>query len=271
MTNGKFARKIVLSLCLISLFCLGKLESQELNVIADEHVKTVWKLAITSGQAQIDKELQEEHEINPGDSFDVIAFSGRIFMFKNKEVLKEFEQRFANAGVNLQDEHKRKIEISSSLTVSTQDLKELALNNKEHAVVLIEFYNKAFEFEKVKDYKMDLRIPAFPLEIAPSYFRTNKYNLSEKDKKAIKDFAEGLKTREYNTIRIEGHTDATGNDRINIPLAKNRAKAVYSELIKNGVPKEKLTYKGYSSWRPVATNKTKAGRAMNRRAEVFVE
>ena len=109
------------------------------------------------------------------------------------------------------------------------------------------------------------------LELMPSHFDTNKYNLSQKDRDAIKAFAQSLQGREFNKLVIEGHADSTGNDYINIPLSKNRAKAVFNELARNGVPKSKMTYRGYSSWRPIATNKTRAGRALNRRAEVFIK
>lgn len=68
-------------------------------------------------------------------------------------------------------------------------------------------------------------------------------------------------------IELSGHTDNKGKDRYNLELSDNRAKAVYDYLIKEGIDKKRLKYKGYGSERPIATNKTENGRAQNRRVE----
>ncbi len=74
------------------------------------------------------------------------------------------------------------------------------------------------------------------------------------------------------TLRIEisGHTDNKGGYANNKRLSEARAKAVVTFLISEGIPAERLEYKGYSSDQPVADNKTAAGRALNRRVEFKV-
>ncbi|MDR1724971.1 MAG: OmpA family protein [Bacteroidales bacterium] len=74
---------------------------------------------------------------------------------------------------------------------------------------------------------------------------------------------------EYPNMKIElsGHTDIYGSDEYNQPLSERRVKAVYDYLINNKIDKTRLTYKGYGSQRPIATNETDAGRAKNRRVE----
>ena len=71
-------------------------------------------------------------------------------------------------------------------------------------------------------------------------------------------------------IEIGGHTDRSGNEIDNKQLSKERAKFVYKHLISKGVSKDKITYKGYGSSKPAYTNKTKTGRAANRRIEVKI-
>jgi outer membrane protein OmpA-like peptidoglycan-associated protein len=66
-------------------------------------------------------------------------------------------------------------------------------------------------------------------------------------------------------LDIEGHTDNTGTDKINDPLSIKRAEAVKAAFIKNGVAAERFNAAGYGSKNPVGDNKTKAGRAENRR------
>lgn len=70
------------------------------------------------------------------------------------------------------------------------------------------------------------------------------------------------------SIRIEGHTDATGNDAINVPLSHARANAVRDYLILNGLDSIPMTSNGYGAGRPVASNETDEGRASNRRVEI---
>jgi len=71
-------------------------------------------------------------------------------------------------------------------------------------------------------------------------------------------------------FRIEGHTDSTGTAATNERLSKERAAAVKDYLIANGVDASRLESEGYGPSRPVADNKTAAGRAQNRRTEVVV-
>ncbi|MBC8146608.1 MAG: OmpA family protein, partial [Bacteroidetes bacterium] len=68
-------------------------------------------------------------------------------------------------------------------------------------------------------------------------------------------------------IEISGHTDSIGTPEYNLELSIARAKSVVSYLVKKGISENRLTYVGYGSQKPVATNETEAGRQMNRRSE----
>jgi outer membrane protein OmpA-like peptidoglycan-associated protein len=71
-------------------------------------------------------------------------------------------------------------------------------------------------------------------------------------------------------IEIAGHTDNVGNAMTNQKLSFNRAKAVTDYVIKKGVAKDRVVAKGYGAAKPVASNKTKDGKAQNRRVEFTV-
>ena len=84
--------------------------------------------------------------------------------------------------------------------------------------------------------------------------------------KALNDVAAILKEDGALKLDIEGHTDITGSDKINIPLSKNRAKSVYDYLTtKGGIDASRMTSEGYGSSQPIADNKTTKGKALNRR------
>ena len=68
-------------------------------------------------------------------------------------------------------------------------------------------------------------------------------------------------------VEIQGHTDNVGTKEYNLELSEKRANAVMNYLISKGVPKERLTAKGYGLSRPLASNDTKEGRTKNRRVQ----
>ncbi len=75
-----------------------------------------------------------------------------------------------------------------------------------------------------------------------------------------------IKAKGFN-IEVIGHTDYTGSGEYNMRLSKARAKRVYTELIRLGVEKERLSWSGKGEFEPVATNKTEKGKSRNRRTE----
>lgn len=76
--------------------------------------------------------------------------------------------------------------------------------------------------------------------------------------------------REYPQVglAVSGHTDSTGSKALNQKLSEHRAAAVKAWLVKHGVAADRISTAGYADTKPVADNKTKAGRAANRRVEV---
>ncbi|GAB5536902.1 MAG: hypothetical protein Rubg2KO_31510 [Rubricoccaceae bacterium] len=76
----------------------------------------------------------------------------------------------------------------------------------------------------------------------------------------------------YPELRIEvgGHTDAISSDAFNLELSQRRAGSVTAYLIARGIDARQITAVGYGEARPVATNETETGRALNRRVEFVV-
>lgn len=75
-----------------------------------------------------------------------------------------------------------------------------------------------------------------------------------------------------NNIAIEGHTDSTGSDELNLRLSRERAEAVSEYLIANlGMSQSRVNSVGYGKNRPIANNETSEGRALNRRIDVVIK
>jgi OmpA-OmpF porin, OOP family len=99
-------------------------------------------------------------------------------------------------------------------------------------------------------------------------FDTNKSDVKPRYHDELKKLADFL--AEFPKARgvIEGHTDNVGDKASNMKLSQRRADSVRNYLIKNfGVAPERLEAKGYGPTKPRATNKTKEGKASNRRIE----
>ena len=71
-------------------------------------------------------------------------------------------------------------------------------------------------------------------------------------------------------LQVEGHTDSDGPDDYNLELSQRRAEAVMRYMTDKGVTPGRLTAKGYGETKPIATNKTKGGRAKNRRVQFII-
>jgi outer membrane protein OmpA-like peptidoglycan-associated protein len=71
-------------------------------------------------------------------------------------------------------------------------------------------------------------------------------------------------------VRVEGHTDASGNRKKNIQLSRSRAAAVVKWLVAHGISASRLVSEGFGPDKPIASNDTQEGKALNRRTEFIV-
>jgi len=84
----------------------------------------------------------------------------------------------------------------------------------------------------------------------------------------LKEIADVLEQSPATRIKIIGHTDTDGDDKTNLLLSQQRATAVKAALINNlGIQPERLETDGKGETKPIADNKTKEGKAQNRRVE----
>ena len=86
----------------------------------------------------------------------------------------------------------------------------------------------------------------------------------------LNQFAQGLNNQPNMLVTIVGHTDSTGTDAINNPLSVNRAASARDYLVSRGVSMQRIQIDGRGSHEPIADNNTDAGRAKNRRIEIFL-
>ncbi len=103
-------------------------------------------------------------------------------------------------------------------------------------------------------------------------FAANKTLLSIEAMRALAEFAGKLKAENRNVfIEVQGHTDSTGGEAINVKVGQQRADAVRRYLhTKGGIPLHRLSAISYGESMPVAGNMNRDGRAKNRRVVLVV-
>ena len=139
------------------------------------------------------------------------------------------------------------------------------------------FHSGNFPFaQKTPDSTYRLDIPLQPIEkdanivLKNIFFATNAFQLKSESTSELDIIVRLMRENPTLRIRIDGHTDNVGKAADNLALSNNRARSVVDYLTSRGIAKERLTFKGFGSAKPVADNATEEGRAQNRRTELWV-
>jgi len=141
------------------------------------------------------------------------------------------------------------------------------------------YYNKLEVVDLSKAKPRDVVTRDFyvtPLEVGQSvdieniFFETGKSKLKEESYRSLNALVEFF--QEYPNVKVEigGHTDNVGSAATNKRLSKERARSVALYIIEQGISKDRFQARGFGPDKPKATNKTKEGRARNRRVDFTI-
>ncbi len=101
-------------------------------------------------------------------------------------------------------------------------------------------------------------------------FASGKSDIQARLKPILDQFAQGVNQQGSMEVKIVGHTDSTGSDAINNPLSIRRAQSARDYLVSRGVASSRISTEGRGSREPIADNATEAGRARNRRIDIYL-
>ena len=113
-------------------------------------------------------------------------------------------------------------------------------------------------------------LPAKSFILDDCNFETGKATLQPTSYTVLDELYAYLVRKDDERIELGGHTDNVGKPAKNIILSEARANTVRAYLLTKGIDPTRVTAKGYGMKVPIATNKTAAGRAQNRRTEVKI-
>jgi outer membrane protein OmpA-like peptidoglycan-associated protein len=162
---------------------------------------------------------------------------------------------------------KKQVAKLSGQTQAERDVKERLLAERRFN----ELFNTVqgyFEPREAETYKsgnqLVIRLKGIQFPVGKSVILPKNYTLLSKVQRAIRTLGDV-------DVVIEGHTDSTGSSELNEHLSEQRADAVRQYLVANEtLSYDKIIAVGYGSIRPIAPNKTAAGRALNRRIDLII-
>lgn len=134
-------------------------------------------------------------------------------------------------------------------------LYKIVIPKKSDYSFYVEVPNYLFESKQIstnsEERQQQLDFQLSPLEKGKSiplnnvYFEFDSYELNEKSRNEIQKVAAFLKENASIKIEIAGYTDQQGSEAYNLKLSEQRAKSVYNALLNIGIPKDRISYKGY--------------------------
>ena len=108
------------------------------------------------------------------------------------------------------------------------------------------------------------------IQLQDIFFDTDKAELLPRSYVELNKLLKLMLDNPTMIIEIRGHTDSQGEHNYNLYLSRKRAKAVVQFLNENGISKTRTRYRGYGNTQPIASNKYKDGRQLNRRVEFLI-
>lgn len=101
-------------------------------------------------------------------------------------------------------------------------------------------------------------------------FDTSSYAIKPSFAPVLDQVAQTLQQNPEVVAQVVGHTDNTGQPAYNQTLSVNRAQSVVNYLASRGIPPQRMSAEGRGDTQPIADNSTEAGRAANRRVEIYL-
>jgi outer membrane protein OmpA-like peptidoglycan-associated protein len=120
------------------------------------------------------------------------------------------------------------------------------------------------QVSQTPDNRLKLNIPS---DVS---FDVGRADIKPNLRPILDQFASGLSNQPSTEVRIIGHTDNTGSDALNDQLSVQRAQSTRQYLAARGVDPNRIIIAGRGEREPIADNRTDAGRAQNRRVEIFL-
>ena len=197
--------------------------------------------------------------------------TGREVPADFKVFLHKADERYQ--GVNRMGQNNFNVKMYHSDTVTVETAAQDYFTIEEVLLVSCDtcgFYQYTALMEKRADSVFTNLKVNDVIKLDKIYFDQSKYDLRPESRDELQKLYRTLRDNPKLKIEIAGHTDNVGDVRLNQYLSENRAKVIYSYLLRKDIASNRLRHRGYGQTRPVAANDTEENKALNRRVEFVV-
>ncbi len=189
-------------------------------------------------------------------------------MFQDKIKAQQVEMAAQNKRIVRLEAIAKEQQTASEKLAAEREAAERRLAEQKKFNQLFEEVQNIFDKDEAEVYKKGnqciIRLRGIRFPVGQAVIMPENYDLLTKAQQAIHKFNDPR-------VIIEGHTDSTGSNDVNELLSQQRAESVRQYLVGNGVlADDTVLAVGYGSTRPLATNATQEGRAINRRIDIIV-
>ncbi len=229
----------------------------------------------------INAEIEKEQELTQNFELDISkteaqiarrdADIARMMLIAQQEESQRSKQRAENAeqlAQNSMDQAKLlKEETKAAKRYAQAQAEEASLAKQEAELALEEADSLRRKLNSIVTEQTD---KGLMMTLGDFVFDSGKSTIKQEAVDNFSKVVEFINTYPDNNIRIEGHTDSSGSNQLNLKLSQRRADAVKNLLVTNGIKASTLEAVGMGEDFPVAENTTQAGKAKNRRVEIII-
>jgi len=247
-----------------SIFKFEKLTADQANMV---------NLIMVDGDGNI---LSNGEKIENGFAFSHIPTNGKYF-YKLENMpdsmgIDLMEINIVEAGVSkkviasfIKDEEALEVRAMPNEVAKVEDSSTFQIKIHNSTIDDNNFFEKYFNkvnvnIDDINKYRSDKNVE----------FSFDNYSITPSYKYFLDSLKEFIELHKNVSVIIEGHTDNIGTEQYNMALSQRRANSVLNYLIEKGIDKKILTAVGVGEVRPIASNSSPMGRALNRRTEIYI-
>lgn len=246
--------------------------------MADRRIQIARSMAEREQYDQIFEELSEQHSAMLIKASQIEADQARLEAEEALLLVATTTEEAQRALEEKEDAEKKQAESAMAARLSAEEA-EQARRLAESRASEAEFARREAELASQQIDSLTRQLENLQLRETESgvvvtlgdvLFASGQSELIEGSQSSLEEVVDLLQTEPDKKIRVEGHTDSSGDSAANLLLSEKRAMAVRESLISLGVAAERVTAMGMGEDFPIASNDTEEGRARNRRVDVIL-
>lgn len=181
-----------------------------------------------------------------------------------REEAEEAQQREAES-IRTADQAREEAQQAKALAASSATAAELARREADLALEQADTLRRQLENLQLRQTESGVVVT-----LGDVLFESGQTELREEAMASLVEVVDLLQSEPDKNIRIEGHTDSTGEAETNLEISQKRADSVFNALVSLGVDAQRVTTTGMGEDFPIASNETEEGRQQNRRVDVIL-